>query len=171
MSSPRKRLVPKEISPPPNLDTKNDGDENEVIMAHDSDDEPHTDAMWDLSLFFFFFVFWLTICLSGLPRSLQNYLALKTIRLPKSCLEKIRSRNLNSRRKFKPWSPNFSQVVANLPSISECIYLKTFHNLNVPFQWFHHGHFEKRIFVGIQAEPRQNAYEKVLSPRVTKNTC
>jgi len=45
MSSPRKRLVPKEISPLPALVVDNDNDEQEVIVMHESDEEPDADAM------------------------------------------------------------------------------------------------------------------------------
>jgi hypothetical protein len=45
MSSPRKRLVPKEISPLPALVVDNDDDEQEVIVTHESDEEPDADAM------------------------------------------------------------------------------------------------------------------------------
>lgn len=44
MSSPRKRLVPKEISPPPAL-VVHDDDEKEDNIAHQSDEEPDADAM------------------------------------------------------------------------------------------------------------------------------
>lgn len=45
MSSTRKRLVPKEISPPLALVVNDDDDEKEVDIAQQSDDEPDVDAM------------------------------------------------------------------------------------------------------------------------------
>jgi hypothetical protein len=109
------------------------------------------------------------ICLAGLPKLLQNYLALVMNRLLTNLLGRISSRKSNSRRRCEPCLPIFSQVGNKVPSKSKLISPETVRNINVLFQWFRYQDFEKSIFVRNQADPCQNGNEKVLFPPVANN--